>query len=96
MQLCTHGKIVLKHGHIIFFILDTLETQQSFSHRTDLLSVSVRDVGLPFLVGCCDNTAAADFEKMVVLWIQALVVLNSLNRSMGLPDPYPFVLHKPI
>lgn len=77
-------------------IVDTLETQQSFSHRTDLLSDSVRDVGLPFLVGSRDNTAAADFDKMMALWIQASIVLNSLNRSMGLPDPYPFVLHKPI
>lgn len=77
-------------------IVDTLETQQSFSRRTDLLSDSVREVGLPFLVGSRDNTATADFDKMMALWIQASIVLNSLNRSMGLPDPYPFVLHKPI
>jgi len=25
-------------------------------------------------------------------WLPVTLALNSLNRSMGLPDPYPFVL----
>ena len=28
-------------------------------------------------------------------WVPLTVALNSLNRSMGLPDPYPFVLAAP-
>ncbi|WP_416397860.1 zinc-binding metallopeptidase family protein [Allohahella sp. A8] len=77
-------------------IIDTLETQQSFSRTSEVLSDSVRQVGLPFAVGSRDNTAASDFDAIMDLWIDASIVLNSLNRSMGLPDPYPFVLHKPI
>lgn len=28
-------------------------------------------------------------------WVPLMVALNSLNRSIGLPDSYPFALSKP-
>ncbi len=34
----------------------------------------------------------ADFKALLDAWIPVTVALNSLNRSMGLDDPYPFVL----
>jgi hypothetical protein len=33
-----------------------------------------------------------DFEDLVAGWFPVTITLNDLNRSMGLPDNYPFVL----
>jgi hypothetical protein len=33
-----------------------------------------------------------DFDELIAAWLPLTVALNSLNRSMGLPDLYPFVL----
>jgi hypothetical protein len=33
-----------------------------------------------------------DIEALMQRWSEFAVVLNSLNRCMGLPDAYPFVL----
>ena len=35
------------------------------------------------------------FEEIISLWFPLTYVLNSLNRGMGLPDAYPFVLQAP-
>jgi len=36
-----------------------------------------------------------DFEKWIVDWTKVAIDLNSLNRSMGLRDAYPFILSEP-
>ena len=36
-----------------------------------------------------------DFDDLVRAWVPLTIALNSLNRSMGLPDLYPFVLPEP-
>jgi hypothetical protein len=33
-----------------------------------------------------------DFDDLVAAWVPLTVAANSLNRSMGLPDSYPFAL----
>ena len=73
-------------------IIDTLETQQSFGVETRLVTAGVREARLPFAVGVGADAERCDFDAIVALWIEVSVMLNSLNRSMGLPDPYPFVL----
>ena len=60
--------------------------------ETRLVTAGVRDVKLPFAVGAGEGAGYHDFDDIVALWIDASVMLNGLNRSMGLPDPYPFVL----
>ena len=75
-------------------IVDTLETQQSFGVQTRLDIAAVRDVRLPFRVGVGEPASRDDFDAIVSLWIDLSVMLNGLNRSMGLPDPYPFVLER--
>jgi len=35
------------------------------------------------------------FDEIIELWFPLTYVLNSLNRGMGLPDAYPFVLQPP-
>ena len=77
-------------------IIDTLETLQGFGRTSEVLSDSVEAVRLPFAVGGRGNHGMADFAEIMDLWIDASIVLNCLNRSMGLSDPYPFILHQPI
>ena len=37
-----------------------------------------------------------DFESGVEEWIKLSVAFNEINRSMGLPDLYPFTLTTPV
>ncbi len=69
-------------------ILDTLDTAQSFG-----LALKPEAVG-----GASSESVSArrvaleDFEALIAAWVPLTVALNSLNRSMGLQDLYPFVL----
>jgi hypothetical protein len=38
----------------------------------------------------------ASFNEMMTDWFALTYVLNSLNRSVGTPDPYPFTLSPPV
>jgi hypothetical protein len=58
---------------------DTLETALHFGFTSAL---SER----PSLPG------AHDFELLMTEWVELTVALNALNRSMGLPDAYPFAI----
>jgi hypothetical protein len=71
-----------------FHMLDTLDTGGSFGivlsprlDRDHILSTS-----LDFDVYTADTPTLAD------AWVALASALNSFNRSMGLADPYPFVL----
>ena len=70
-------------------MVDTLDTARSFglalrpqAGRSDRhkLEVGMRRLDLD------------DFDDLERAWPPLTVALNSLNRSMGLPDPYPFAL----
>lgn len=37
-----------------------------------------------------------EFRKMMASWFPLTYILNNLNRGLGLPDAYPFVLSKPV
>jgi hypothetical protein len=69
-------------------ILDTLETARSYG-----LVIRPQAVG-----GATSETVTAhrvhfdNFEDLIATWPPLTVALNSLNRSMGLPDIYPFIL----
>ena len=39
--------------------------------------------------------AGSSFDLLLASWLPLTYVLNNLNRGMGLPDPYPFVLSPP-
>ncbi|WP_050476217.1 zinc-binding metallopeptidase family protein [Herbaspirillum rhizosphaerae] len=39
---------------------------------------------------------AASFEELISEWFALTYVLNSLNRSIGMPDSYPFTLSTPV
>lgn len=80
-------------------IMDTLETAKNYS-ITGSTTGSIVDtdevdsLNLPqesyFFSGQTSITNILD------TWIEFSVILNSLNRSMGMNDAYPFVLTKPV
>lgn len=37
-----------------------------------------------------------DFDRLIKHWLPLTLALNSLNRSMGHEDAYPFVLAVPV
>ncbi|HTA90622.1 MAG TPA: putative zinc-binding metallopeptidase [Polyangiaceae bacterium] len=69
-------------------MVDTLETAESYG-----LALKPRPLG-----GATSETVVThrmhfdDFGALIAAWVPLTVALNSLNRSMGLPDLYPFVL----
>jgi hypothetical protein len=69
-------------------MVDTLETARSYD-----LVIKPKAVG-----GAMSEAVAAgrvqfdNFDDLIAAWVPFTVALNSLNRSMGLPDIYPFVL----
>ena len=72
-------------------IVDTLETARAFG-----LSVEPR--------GYQEMAAEVDFnpyraesaEQLVSAWVPLSVAINSIQRSMGQPDSYPFLLPPPV
>jgi hypothetical protein len=42
------------------------------------------------------HTRHERFDQMVDAWFPLTYVLNNLNRGLGLPDSYPFVLSAPV
>ena len=71
-------------------MVDTLETAYAFG-----LTIN------PKLKGCPENISTlisedayrcSDFSQLFKQWIPLSLALNSLNRSMGLPDTYTFVI----
>lgn len=59
-------------------LVDTLETAQSFGLKVERLAAQAEE--------------QTGFHKLLEDWVPLTLALNSLNRSMGLQDLYPFVL----
>jgi len=75
-------------------IVDGLETAEAFGIRTGLgatQSGSVKDEGSRF-----EPYSAASARELVDSWVPLTIAVNSINRSMGQPDLYPFVISKPV
>jgi hypothetical protein len=70
-------------------MIDTLETARAYG------LVLKPEVGSPRASPAALKTRRLDlqaFDELLAGWIPLTLALNSLNRSMGLPDLYPFVL----
>ncbi len=84
---------------------DWAESFAHYLHLTDALQtaaaggVSIRPSrpGEPAAVGMPDPFAVPtpSFDAMLVGWHALAYLLNNLNRGLGLPDGYPFVLNAP-
>lgn len=68
-------------------MLDTLET--AYACGMALLPTRLGD---PALNPTQENEIAGSFQHMIDRWFPLTYALNSLNRSLGLPDAYPFAL----
>jgi hypothetical protein len=42
------------------------------------------------------SVKAKPFDQVLDAWAELTIALNSINRSMGLRDLYPFVLSQPV
>ncbi|MCP5299832.1 MAG: putative zinc-binding peptidase [Chromatiaceae bacterium] len=73
-------------------IVDTLETAGNFGLR---IENPVVGGGLHRVAPDFDPYRIADFAPIIEHWMPLTFALNSLNRSMGLQDLYPFVLSQP-
>jgi hypothetical protein len=68
-------------------IVDTLETARAH----DLVVAEKLERGQEHAIEAA-AVDFSDFENMIRSWVPFTIALNSLNRSMGLADVYPFVL----
>jgi hypothetical protein len=70
-------------------MVDLLETAASYSTRVVVPGSDIDEgdeATNPF------ETGAGDFDKLVEQWVPLTLLLNSLNRSLGQDDAYPFAL----
>jgi hypothetical protein len=72
-------------------MVDTLETARMYG-----LALAPRAVsGAPIPSVATRRLQFDDFDDLITAWFPLTNALNSLNRSMGLADLYPFVLSDP-
>jgi hypothetical protein len=71
-------------------IVDTLETAHAFGLR--VRPRIAQEVGLSAEPEYDAYAPGHDIQCMVHDWLPLTFAMNSLNRSMGLPDLYPFIL----
>ena len=74
-------------------IVDTLDTAASFG-----LGINPEESDDPALRTRIrfDPYRARDLERIIEAWLPLTYAMNSLNRSMGQPDLYPFVLSETV
>jgi hypothetical protein len=69
-------------------MVDTLETARSFG-----LALRIKPSGgIPLPEVFTRRLDFDDFDDLMRAWVPLTAAVNNLNRSMGLPDLYPFVL----
>jgi hypothetical protein len=89
LALGTDGSADMQRWSHYLHIVDTLETAWSYG-----LAIDPRQAGSDALAAepGFDPYRPADFQMLVSQWVPLSVALNSLNRSMGHDDAYPFAL----
>jgi hypothetical protein len=83
---------------------DWSETWAHYLHMVDTLDTAYacgmtlkpKLAGEPELVFDKQPARSVDFDVILDDWFSLSYVLNSLNRSVGMPDPYPFTLSTPV
>jgi hypothetical protein len=81
---------------------DWAETWAHYLHMTDALETAAA-VGVSLRPRRDDEPslkltdhALTSFDTMIQSWFSLTYMLNNLNRGLGLPDGYPFVLSDPV
>jgi hypothetical protein len=85
---------------------DWAESWAHYLHMTDTLetaaacgvSIRPRRADEPSLakVPASAGTSSGSFDRLIESWYPLTYVLNNLNRGLGQPDGYPFVLSPPV
>lgn len=70
-------------------IVDTLETAGAFGLRVQPVIPAAEDLSARIDFDPHDEP---DLDRLIRAWLPLTFAVNSLNRSMGQPDLYPFVL----
>jgi hypothetical protein len=73
-------------------MVDTLDTAGSFGLAVDPVVTSDPAVNAEIEF---DPYRTRDVDRLIAAWLPLTVAVNSLNRSMGQPDLYPFALSPP-
>jgi hypothetical protein len=74
-------------------IVDTLETANAFGMRVRPRIGTGQELAAEVDF---DPHQTEDLDRLVAAWLPLTFAVNSLNRSMGQPDLYPFVLSPPV
>lgn len=77
-----------------FHIVDALDTADAFGLRTN--PDVEADVPAIELKRTFDSYSMGSAEALIRAWVPLTLAINSINRSMGQPDLYPFVLSEPV
>ena len=80
-------------------IMDTLETAKNFSITGSTIGnpEETEEVGeLTLPQDAYFFSAQTSITSILDTWMDFAIILNSLNRSMGMGDAYPFVLTQPV
>jgi hypothetical protein len=81
-----------RHFAHYLHIVDTLETAKAFGVRIrPQINNGMLEADVNF-----DPYHATDFKALIDAWLPLTFGVNCLNRSMGQPDLYPFVLSVPV
>jgi hypothetical protein len=76
-------------------VVDSLATALSFGLDADDLETRITPFGSEDLYAP-DDPGAARFLSMLNAWVEMVMVLNEIARSMGEADFYPFVMSRPV
>ncbi|GAC1370830.1 MAG: putative zinc-binding peptidase [Hymenobacter sp.] len=71
-------------------ILDTLQTAHAFGLRVN--PIEAEDEHHLRAAIRREPYEVVDFARIMAQWLPLTFAMNSLNRSMGQPDPYPFII----
>ncbi len=74
-------------------IIDTLDTAEAFGLQIHPKLANSPGLSTRFEA---DSYAPGPFEPLIQAWLPLSFALNSLNRSIGQADAYPFVLSVPV
>jgi hypothetical protein len=70
-------------------MVETLETARAFGIHTRPRVAGAVDTSVEF------DPYAASIDQLIDAWLPLTFAFNSINRSMGVNDLYPFVLGAP-
>jgi len=76
-------------------VVDSLATALSFGLEADDLETKITPFGSEDLYAP-DDPGATRFLSLLNSWVEMVMVLNEVARSMGEADFYPFVMSKPV